>query len=90
MLDSRINVVKPKKRSILGQQLQTDEFCCLFPTDPSHHKHDLHCSRNKTLKEVLRIRLAVRPLSSVATYMYDIKEFMLRDWAILRRRGTFL
>ena len=33
MLDSRINVVKPRKRSILGQQLQTCEFCCYFRQD---------------------------------------------------------
>ena len=49
MLDSRITLVKPRKRSTLGQQLQTGEFCCLFPTDSSHRKHDLHCSRTKTL-----------------------------------------
>ena len=43
-----------------------------------------------SLKEVSRIRLAVRPLSLVATY--DLKELMFRDWAAQnkRRRGTFL
>ena len=43
-----------------------------------------------SLKEVSRIRLAVRPLSLVATY--DLKELMFRDWATQnkRRRGTFL
>ena len=49
MLDSRINIVKPRKRSILGQQLQTGDFCCLCPTGPSNRKHELHCSGEKTL-----------------------------------------
>ena len=88
MLDSSIKIVKPRKRSILGQQLQTGEFCCVFPTGPSNRKHKLHRSGNKTLMKVSRVRLAVRLLSLVATY--DIKELMLRDWATLRRRGTFL
>ena len=47
MLDSRINIGKTRKRSILGQQLQTGKFCCLFPTGPSNHKHELHCSGEK-------------------------------------------
>ena len=38
--------------------------------------------------KVSRVRLAVRPLSLVATY--DIKELMFRDWATQRRCGTFL
>ena len=47
MLDSRITIVKPRKYSILGQQLQTGEFCCLCPTGLSNRKHDLHCSGEK-------------------------------------------
>ena len=88
MLDSHISIVKPRKRSILGQQLQTGEFCCLCPTGPSNRKHELHCSGENSLQEVSRVRLAVRLLSLVATY--DIKELMLHDWATLRKRGTFL
>ena len=84
MLDSRITIVKPRKRSILGQQLQTGEFCCLFPTAPSNRKHELHCSGEKTLSRKFR----AYGWLFVATY--DIKELMLRDWATLRRRGTFL
>ena len=49
MLNSRIIIVKPRKQSISGQQLQTEQFCCLFPTDPSNHKNELQCSGNKTL-----------------------------------------
>ena len=41
-----------------------------------------------SLKEVSRLQLAVRPLSLVAAC--DIKELMRRDWATLRRHGTFL
>ena len=54
MLDSHINIVKPRKFLILGQQLQTGEFCCLFPTGPSNHKHELHCSGEKTLSRKFR------------------------------------
>ncbi len=41
-----------------------------------------------SLKEASHVRLAVCLLSLVA--IYDIKELILRDWATLRRRDTFL
>ena len=36
----------------MGQQLQTGEFCCLFATGPSNRKHELHCSGNKTQRQI--------------------------------------
>ena len=88
MLGSRISIVKPRKRSILGQQLQTGESVVYVPQVLAIENMNYTVLVQKLSQG--NFARAIGCSSIVSGCHVRHKELMFRDWATLRRRGTFL